>query len=242
MERLQKVIAASGYTSRRKAEDLIRQGRVDVNGQTIIEMGFKVKSGDFITIDGKPIERENKVYYVFYKPKGCICTLSDELGRKTVIDYFEDVNERIYPIGRLDYDTTGILFLSNDGEFANLMMHPSSHLEKIYDVTIQGLISKKTISQLQKGIYLDGVKTLPCRIKLVSQDEEHRSSRLMVRLVEGKNRQIKKMFETVGFDVKRLHRMQIGDVNLNGLKPGEYRRLKPHEVKELRQKALEKKK
>ncbi|MCD7950478.1 MAG: rRNA pseudouridine synthase [Erysipelotrichaceae bacterium] len=241
MERLQKAIAASGYTSRRKAEDLIRQGRVEVNGEKIVEMGFKVKSGDFITIDGKPIESENKVYYVFYKPRGCICTLSDEYGRKTVIDYFDEVKERIYPIGRLDYDTTGILFLSNDGEFANLMMHPSTHLEKIYDVTIKGLITKKTISQMQKGVYLEGVKTLPCRMKLVSQDEEHGSSRLMVKLVEGKNRQIKKMFETVGFEVKRLHRNQIGDVNLNGLKPGEYRRLKPHEVKELRQKALDKK-
>ncbi|MCD7809284.1 MAG: rRNA pseudouridine synthase [Erysipelotrichaceae bacterium] len=241
MERLQKAIAASGYTSRRKAEDLIRQGRVEVNGEKVIEMGFKVKSGDFITIDGKPIESENKVYYVFYKPKSCICTLSDEHHRKTVIDYFGDVNERIYPIGRLDYDTTGILFLTNDGEFANLMMHPSSHLEKIYDVTINGIITKKTISQLQKGVYLDGVKTLPCRIKLVSQDEEHGSSRLLVKLVEGKNRQIKKMFESVGFEVKRLHRSQIGNVHLDGLKPGEYRRLKPHEVKELRQKALDKK-
>lgn len=119
MERLQKAIAASGYTSRRKAEDLIRQGRVKVNGEVVSELGFKVKQGDLIMVDDKALEGENKVYYLFYKPQGCICTLSDELGRPTVIDYFNDVSERIYPVGRLDYDTTGVLLMSNDGEFAN---------------------------------------------------------------------------------------------------------------------------
>jgi 23S rRNA pseudouridine2605 synthase len=241
MERLQKAIAASGYTSRRKAEDLIRAGRVKVNGEVVSELGFKVKSGDMIMVDDQLLVGENKVYYLFYKPKKCICSLSDELGRKTVVDYFEDVTERIYPVGRLDYDTTGVLFMSNDGEFANLMMHPSSHLEKAYDVTIDGLITGDTLHQLEKGIYLEGIKTLPCKIRVVGKDMEHHTTMLIIKLVEGKNRQVKKMFEVMGHKVKRLHRRQIGLVDLKGLKPGEYRRLKPQEVKDLRKLALEKK-
>lgn len=242
MERLQKAIAASGYTSRRKAEDLIRAKRVKVNGEVVSELGFKVKQGDLIEIDGQVLEGENKVYYLFYKPKSCICSLSDELNRTTVVDYFQDVKERIYPVGRLDYDTTGVLIMSNDGEFANLMMHPSSHLEKIYEVTIDGLITGETLHQLEKGVYLEGVKTLPCKIKVTGKDMEHKTTMLMIKLVEGKNRQVKKMFESMGHKVKRLHRSQIGMVNLKGLRPGEYRILKPQEVKELKALANEKKK
>lgn len=241
MERLQKAIAASGYTSRRKAEELIVQGRVKVNGEVVNELGFKVKQGDFIQVDDKPLEGENKVYYLFYKPKGCICTLSDELGRQTVIDYFPEVKERIYPVGRLDYDTTGVLLMSNDGEFANLMMHPSSHLEKIYEVTCDGLIKGETLNKLEKGVYLEGVKTLPCKIKVTGKDTEHKTTMLMIKLVEGKNRQVKKMFEMMGHKVKRLHRIKIGIIDLKGLKPGEYRMLKPQEVKDLKKMALTKK-
>ena len=241
MERLQKVIAASGYTSRRKAEELIVAGKVEVNGQIVNELGFKVKKGDLIMVDDKALEGENKVYYVFYNPKNCICTLSDELGRQTVIDYFPEVKERIYPVGRLDYDTTGVLLMSNDGEFANLMMHPSSHLEKIYEVTCDGLIKGETLNKLEKGVYLEGVKTLPCKIKVTGKDTEHKTTMLMIKLVEGKNRQVKKMFESMGHRVKRLHRIQVGFINLKGLKPGEYRILKPQEVKELKKLALAKK-
>lgn len=241
VERLQKAIAASGYTSRRKAEDLIRQGRVEVNGEVVSELGFKVKKGDLIMIDGKALQSENKVYYVFYKPKGCICSLSDELGRKTVIDYLPDVKERIYPVGRLDYDTSGLLLMTNDGEFANLMMHPSSHLEKVYEVSVKGLVNGLTVRQLEKGIYLEGVKTLPCRIKIVGKDEEHGTTMLMIKLIEGKNRQVKKMFEAVDHPVKRLHRLRVGTVDLKGLRPGQYRMLKPQEVKELKTMALSKK-
>lgn len=241
MERLQKAIAASGLTSRRKAEDLIRQGRVKVNGEVVSELGFKVKQGDLILVDDKALEGENKVYYVFYKPKGCICSLNDELGRETVIDYFSDVKERIYPVGRLDYDTTGLLLMTNDGEFANLMMHPSSHLEKVYEVTVTGLVNGETLHKLEKGIYLEGVKTLPCKIKVVGKDNEHKTTMLMIKLVEGKNRQVKKMFETMGHNVKWLHRVQVGGINLKGLKPGRYRILKPQEVKELKNMAIAKK-
>lgn len=234
MERLQKYIAASGYTSRRKAEDLIKQGRVVVNGQVVKELGTKVKAGDIVLVDGQAIVGENKVYYLFYKPQGCVCTLSDEFDRKTVVDYFDKVTERIYPVGRLDYDTTGALIMSNDGEFANMIMHPRSHLEKIYEVTIKGLIKGEDLHRLEKGIYLDGQKTIPCKIKVTYKDLEHKSTVLKIKLYEGKNRQVKKMFESVGYPVKRLHRVSIGCVNLKGLRPGEYRRLKPQEVKDLK--------
>lgn len=241
VERLQKAIAASGYTSRRKAEDLIRQGRVKVNGEVISELGFKVKKGDLIMVDDKALEGENKVYYLFYKPKGCICSLSDELDRPTVIDYFSEVPERIYPVGRLDYDTTGVLIMSNDGEFANLLMHPSSHLEKVYEVSVDGLVTGDTLHKLETGVYLEGAKTMPCKIRVTGKDTEHKTTMLTIKLVEGKNRQVKKMFETMGHRVKRLHRIQIGFIDLKGLKPGRYRRLKPQEVKDLKAMALAKK-
>lgn len=241
MERLQKVIAASGYTSRRKAEDLIVQKRVRVNGEIVSELGYKVKRGDLIMVDDKVIESENKVYFVFYKPKSCICSLKDEFNRKCVVDYFEDIKERVYPVGRLDYDTTGLLLMSNDGEFANLMMHPSSHLEKIYEVTVNGLVNGNTLHSLEKGVYLEGVKTLPCKIKVTSKDIEHKTTKLIIKLVEGKNRQVKKMFEMMGHNVKRLHRLSVGGITLNQLRPGEYRILKPQEVKDLKKLALMKK-
>ncbi|MFQ6791581.1 pseudouridine synthase [Thomasclavelia sp.] len=234
MERLQKAIAASGYTSRRKAEELIVQGKVEVNGKVVTELGTKVKKGDYITVEGNPLTFENKVYYLFYKPKGCVCTLDDEFDRTKVIDYFTDVKERIYPVGRLDYDTTGLLIMSNDGEFANMIMHPRYHLEKIYEVSINGLINGPTIHKLEKGIYLEGTKTLPCKIKIINKDTEHKTTVLQIKLYEGKNRQVKKMFESVGHPVKRLHRLSVGGINLKGLTPGKYRILKPQEVKNLR--------
>ena len=234
MERLQKYIAASGYTSRRKAETLITEGRVSVNGVKVSELGSKVKQGDVVTVDGKPIIGENKVYYLFYKPKGCVCTLDDEFDRPKIVDYFTDVKERIYPVGRLDYDTTGVIIMSNDGEFANMIMHPRSHLEKIYEVTLKGLIKGPELNKLEKGIYLEGVKTLPCKIKITDRDMEHKTTMLQIKLTEGKNRQVKKMFESVGYPVKRLHRISVGGVTLKGLTPGKYRILKPQEVKNLK--------
>lgn len=241
MERLQKAIATSGYTSRRKAEELIVQGRVKVNGEVVSELGYKVKKGDVISIDGKVLENENKVYYLLYKPRGYISSVKDEMGRPCVVDLLEEVKERVYPVGRLDYDTTGVLFLSNDGEFTNLITHPSSHLEKVYEVTLNGLIEGEDLHRLEKGIYLEGAKTLPCKIRVTRKDMEHKTTVLRIKLIEGKNRQVKKMFESIGFRVKRLHRLTIGGIGLKGLKPGEYRILKPQEVKDLRKLALEKK-
>ncbi|MGX8680680.1 MAG: pseudouridine synthase [bacterium] len=233
MERLQKVIAQTGYTSRRKAEELITQGRVSVNGEIVKVLGVKVKPSDQIMIDGEPLHKEEKVYYLFYKPAQCVSTMKDEFDRRCVADFFQDVKERVYPVGRLDYDSTGALFMTNDGEFANLMMHPSSHLQKVYDISITGLLEPATIKKLERGIYLEGVKTLPCQISIKGVDKEHQTTMLLIQLTEGKNRQIKKMFESVGHKVKRLHRVSIGDVTLQGLVPGSYRRLKPHEIQRL---------
>ncbi len=234
MERLQKAIAASGYASRRKAEELILQGRVKVNDAIVTTLGTKVKKGDYIEVDGKQIVGENKVYYVFYKPKGCVCTLKDEFNRTKVTDFFTESKERVYPVGRLDFDTTGVLFMTNDGEFANLIMHPRNHLEKIYEVSITGLITGESLHMLEKGLYIDGTKTLPCKIKVTNKDVEHKTTVLQIKLYEGKNRQVRKMFESVGHRVKRLHRISVGGINTKGLVPGSYRILKPQEVKNIR--------
>ncbi|EMD17285.1 pseudouridine synthase [Eggerthia catenaformis OT 569 = DSM 20559] len=242
MERLQKVIAQSGYTSRRKAEELIVQGRVTVNGEVCKVLGTKVSSKDMITIDGYTLNKEEKVYYIFYKPAGVVTTMHDEFDRRCIADYFKDVPQRVFPVGRLDYDTTGVLLVTNDGEFANLMMHPSSHLPKIYEVSIDGILNHQEKRMLEQGIYLEGVKTLPCEIKIVGVDEKHGTTMLMIRLIEGKNRQIKKMFESIGFNIKRLHRLSIGDIKLGGMTPGSYRRMKIKEVRVMRAQALEKKK
>ena len=234
MERIQKVIARSGYTSRRKAELLIVEGKVKVNGKVMNELGYKVKRHDLIEVNGKTLESENKVYFVLYKPKGYISAVSDDKDRNCVTDLLIDVKERIYPIGRLDYQSTGLLLMTNDGEFANDIMHPSSHLEKVYDITIDGLIQGEQLNQLEKGIFLEGVKTLPCKIKVTYKDLKQQNTRMKVRLMEGKNRQVRKMFESLGFKVKRLHRERIGCITLSGMSPGEYRIMKPQEVKELR--------
>lgn len=240
-ERLQKVIANSGYTSRRKAEELITKGKVRVNGEVVTELGVKVSTKDLIEVEGKILEKENRVYYLFYKPKNVVCTMKDEHGRVCVADAFADVKERVYPVGRLDYESTGLLIMTNDGEFANLIMHPSSHLEKSYEVTIDGLITGEHLHQLETGVFLDGAKTLPCKIKVTGKDMEHKTTMLQIHIMEGKNRQVRRMFELVGYKVKRLHRYQCGCLNLNGLRPGEYRMLKPQEVKLLRHAANEKK-
>ena len=152
MERLQKIIAQSGYCSRRKAEELILQGRVKVNGKTVDILGTKVRPQDDIQIDGKRIEKEEKIYYVINKPKGCVTTSKDQFNRKTVLDYIP-VKERIYPVGRLDYDTSGVLFLTNDGQFTNQMIHPRYHLPKTYLVNLQGLLSEQDIRNLRKGLH-----------------------------------------------------------------------------------------
>ncbi len=234
MERLQKVIAQAGVTSRRKAEQLILEGRVTVNGVTIQELGTKVKKKDYIEVDGKHIVRENKVYYVMNKPKKSMCTLDDEHQRKTVVSLIP-CEERIFPVGRLDYDTSGVLILTNDGEFANQMIHPRYHIAKTYNLTINGILTLDHQKQIQKGILLDdGIKTLPAKIKITEKDIAKKQMSFDLTIYEGRNRQIKRMMEALGFEVRRLHRKQLGFLHCSDMKQGEYRILKPFEVKQLR--------
>lgn len=235
MERIQKVIAASGIASRRKAEEMILQGRVEVNGEVLKELGYKVKKGDFIMVDGKPIQKENKVYYVMNKPKKSMCTSSDEFNRTTVVSLI-DCKERIFTVGRLDYDTSGVIILTNDGDFANMIIHPRYHLPKTYNLTINGILTGEQLLSLTKGIILDdGIKTLPAKYKVTEKDTNKNQMSLDLTIYEGRNRQIKRMMETFGYEVTRLHRKQLGFLRVDDLSQGSYRKLKPHEVKQLRQ-------
>lgn len=240
MDRLQKIIAASGITSRRKAEEMIVQGRVRVDGQVVKELGVKPRKGALIEVDGKAIARENKVYYLMYKPKKVLCTLHDEHGRKTVVDLMSEVEERVFPVGRLDYDTTGLLLLTNDGEFANEIIHPRYHISKVYEVTVNGILKTDQIKQLENGVVLDdGIRTLPAKVWITHKDFERQQTSLELTIQEGRNRQIKRMMEVFGLQVRRLHRRSLGPLTLRGLNPGEYRLMKPYEVKQLRRLAEE---
>lgn len=232
MERLQKIIAESGYASRRKAEELIKKGKVIVNGKVVTELGTKASFGDDILVEGKKIEKEEKEYYIFNKPKGVITSTSDDKGRKVVTDYFNS-NKRIFPVGRLDYDTTGLLIVTNDGELSNLITHPKNEIEKVYVAKIEGIIKGTEINKLKSGIVLDGVKCIPKRVKLKSFDKKSNSSIVEITITEGKNHEVKRLFESVGFSVSKLKRERVAFLSLGNLQSGEYRKLNPKEVKQL---------
>ncbi|MDO4415690.1 MAG: pseudouridine synthase [Erysipelotrichaceae bacterium] len=236
-ERLQKVIAKAGIASRRKAEELINSGKVKVNGKVVTEMGVKVSDNDEIVVNGQPIRQENKVYYLLNKPRRTICSVSDEKGRDTVLSCFEGVNERIYPIGRLDYDTSGLLLMTNDGEFANLMMHPRYHLPKTYHVTVSGVITDDMARILSNGIVIDDKKTLPCDVAVLERSVNKNRTVLDITIYEGRNREIRKMMEYFHTEVTRLERIGYGFLDLGHLRQGEYRRLRMFEVKRLKEMA-----
>lgn len=232
MERLQKVISNSGYTSRRKAEELILKGLVKVNNKVVYELGTKVNPNDLIEVNGYIIKNENKVYYLLNKPRGVITSTSDNKGRKTVVDLI-NTNIRIYPVGRLDYDTTGAIILTNDGEFANLIMHPKSQIDKVYIAKIDGLIGKKQLQMLEKGVFIDGIKTSKAKARIKNYDKKTDTSIVELTIHEGRNHQVKKMFESLGYKVLKLKRERIAFLNINDLKSGEYRILNSKEVKKL---------
>ena len=230
MERLQKVIANLGYCSRRRAEELIKEGKVSVNGVVITELGSKVKNSDTIEVEGNILDNnKNYEYYILNKPRGVITTTNDEHGRKTVIDLI-DTSTRIYPIGRLDYDTTGLLLLTNDGELANKLMHPSSKIDKTYIAKIEGIISPLSIKKLRNGVIIDGYKTRPAKVKLKSVNKKTNKSIVEITISEGKNHQVKKMFEAVGHPVLKLKREKYAIFDIKDLKVGEYRKLTFKEV------------
>lgn len=233
MERLQKVIAQSGITSRRKAEELIQQGKVKVNGKVVTTLGTQVDVNDEIVVFGQPIQKEEKVYYVLNKPKKMITSLKDELDRPTVLSCFKDVKQRIFPVGRLDYETTGLLLLTNDGEFANAMMHPSNHLEKTYEVSINGYVEDYQLKKLEKGVPLEDGQTLPAKVTLLQRSRKTDKTVILLSIFEGRNRQIRRMIEYLGFEVHYLNRVGYGFLDLGKLRQGQYRKLRMYEVKKL---------
>lgn len=233
-ERLQKVIAQSGITSRRKAEQLIIDGKVTVNGKLVKELGTKVTGDDTVEVNGIPIEKEIPVCYLLYKPRGVISSVKDDKNRKVVTDLLEGVTERIYPIGRLDYDSSGLLLLTNDGEFANLLMHPKYGVEKVYVAKIKGLPDNKVLNKLRKGVKSESDVLKAESYQILSSDRKKNNTILQLTLKEGKNRHVRRMMEALGYPVIKLKRERYGMLTLEGLKPGEYRSLTPKEIKQMR--------
>ncbi len=232
MERLQKVIAAAGIASRRKAEEMISQGRVKVNGVTVKEMGTKVSSSDRIEVDGNEIGKEEKVYFLLNKPKKTICAVKDDKDRDTVVDLI-DCKERIFPVGRLDYETTGLLLLTNDGEFANGLMHPRNHIRKTYEVAVNGVLTDGMCSLLEKGIELEDGKTLPAEVFILKRSEKKNKTVLQITIQEGRNREVRRMMEFFHCEVTRLNRIQYAFLDLGNLRQGQYRKLRMYEVRKL---------
>lgn len=234
MERLQKVMAHAGVASRRVCEELIRQGRVRVNGQSVTELGRRVDPArDRIQVDGREIRRESKRYFLFYKPRGVITSVSDPRGRRVVTDFFRDVDQRVYPVGRLDYDTEGLLLMTNDGALANRLTHPRHEVDKVYRARVVGHPDEEALQRLRRGIKLEDGWTAPARVRLLEGDEQ--GSWLELIIHEGRNRQVRRMLEAIGHSVRKLVRTRIDFLTLAGLKPGRYRELKPAEVARLRE-------
>ena len=233
MERLQKVIAEKGYCSRRKAEELIAAGKVEVNGKIVTEMGYKVSFDDDILVEGNQLsDKEEKVYFLLNKPRGVVTTVHDEKSRKTVVDLIPTTS-RIYPVGRLDYDTTGILILTNDGELTELLTHPKNNIEKTYVAKVNGFLTSENINKLKNGVVIDGKKTNKAKVKVKKYDKKTNTSLVELVIHEGKNHQVKKMIEAIGLKVLKLRREKIAFLTLTGLKSGEVRELTIHEVKKL---------
>lgn len=232
MERLQKVIASSGYTSRRKAEELILAGKVFVNGEKVTELGTKVSGNDDIVINGVHLGKEDHVYYLLNKPRGVISSVSDDHERKTVVDLI-NTDKRIYPIGRLDYDTTGLIILTNDGNLANLLMHPSNNVPKTYVAKLSHALKPADLMKLKQGVLVDGVKCIPTRVKVKKSDLDKDYSIVEITITEGRNHIVKKVFKNLGYLVDKLSRTSYAFLNNDNLKSGEYRMLSIKEVKKL---------
>lgn len=232
--RIQKFLAENGIASRRKSEEYITSGRITVNGQVIKELGTKIDpSCDKVEFDGKEVKKVNKkVYILLNKPVGYVTTLKDQFDRKTVMDLI-NVKERIVPVGRLDMYTSGALILTNDGEFINRVTHPSHEVEKTYNVTIRGIISEEEIERLKNGVDIGNYITKPAKVRILKIDEKNNITRLEIKIHEGKNRQVRKMINSIDKNVIALHRASIGKINVTNLKIGEYRNLTDKEIKNI---------
>ena len=233
--RLQKYMAMCGVAARRKCEEMIAAGRVNVNGQIITEMGTQVEETDVVLVDGVRImPEEEKKYILYHKPAGEVTTVSDDKGRETVMDRFKDFEVRLYPVGRLDYDSEGLLLLTNDGELAQRLTHPSCEVDKVYLARVTGNPSNEAIDKLRRGVFMEGDerRTYPASVRVVRDESLY--SDIVVSIHEGRNRQVRRMFDAVGHKVLLLRRIRFGSLELGDLKRGEWRELTAQEVEELK--------
>lgn len=231
MSRLNKYLADCGVGSRRECDKLIADGCVKINGK-IASLGANVEENDSVSVNGRRVTLKTKNYYIMlHKPKGCVTTVKDDLGRKTVMDFI-DIKARLFPVGRLDYDTEGLLILTNDGDVANKLTHPKNNVEKVYVARLSGSLTEAERQTLERGVEIDGRKTMPAKVKILAKDEHH--TRVEVTITEGRNRQVKKMFESVGKEVEFLKRVAEGELRLGGLQRGKYRFLNDREIEYLK--------
>ncbi len=234
MERLQKILAAAGVASRRKCEELILQGKVTVNDKVVKELGVKADPAvDVIAVSGKPIKRESKIYIMLNKPKGVITSVSDDKGRSVVTDYLKEVKERLYPVGRLDYDSEGLLLLTNDGDLAHKLTHPRHHVPKTYHATVERVPHGKDLEKLQRGIKLEDGMTQPAEVEYHDIDPEGKYATISITIREGRNRQVRRMFDAIHHPVTRLKRISFGGLYLNNLQRGKHRKLTAEELRTL---------
>ena len=232
--RLQKYLAQCGVASRRHAEEMIADGKVSVNGVTVTQMGTQVEDGDRVCVSGKPVHpEEKKEYIIYHKPAGEMTTVSDPEGRTTVLDRFRDFPVRLFPVGRLDYDSEGLLLLTNDGELADKMMHPSNEVNKAYLALVDGMVTMDEVKKLRNGIELDGRLTSPASVRVMKLEVGR--THLLVTIHEGRNRQVRRMLDAVGHQVLALRRVQFGPLVLGNMRRGEWRRLTDEEVRALKE-------
>lgn len=225
--RINKFLAAAGVASRRECDKLIVDGKVKINGK-IAEIGIDIGEGDNVTVNGVPVALKKNEYYILNKPKGYICSVCDDKGRKTVLDLMPNNIGRIYPVGRLDYDSEGLLILTTDGELAQHLMHPSNAVPKTYLVKIEGTLNENDLNPIRSGIEIDGCLTKKCKAHIVETNKSY--TKVHITLTEGKNREVRKMFAAIGKNVSLLKRIKIGEINLRGLDRGEYRKLTKQEI------------
>ncbi|KRN86925.1 pseudouridine synthase [Ligilactobacillus acidipiscis] len=235
-ERLQKVMANAGVASRRASEKMIIEGRVRVNGKTVTELGVKVSGEDAVEVDGHLLEQsDQKVYFILYKPRGVISAAKDDKNRKVVTDFFQDIPQRIYPVGRLDYDTSGLVLMTNDGDLANKLMHPRYHVNKTYVAKVKGIPESNELERLRHGVLLDKThKSSPAKTKLMSVDKKKNTALVSLTIHEGRYHQVKRMLKSVGHPVEKLKRETYGFLNLDGLTSGDFRKLTNQEITALK--------
>lgn len=227
--RLQKYLADCAVASRRKSEELILAGRVTVNGSVVTELGTKVTNKDKITVDGRPVRPQNKkVYIMLNKPAGYVCTVSDQFDRPTVLDLLDGVKERVYPVGRLDYDTSGLIILTNDGDFTYKLTHPSHEMTKTYEAEVVGKPNNEALDKLRKGVQIEDSMTRPAKVRVLEEKED--STVLEITIHEGKNRQVRKMCDAIEHPTIRLKRTAVGKLNIGDLQRGKWRYIRKSDV------------